>query len=86
LRGWKKDMKRKKKDTRPDSKRSLSTRECEVLMWLRCGKTSWALSVILRISERTVNFYVNNIMRKLGVINRMQAVSVAFDSELGNVE
>jgi LuxR family quorum-sensing transcriptional regulator LasR len=50
-------------------------------MRLRCGKTSWAISVILRISERTVNFHVNNIMRKLGVIIRMQAVSVAFDNE-----
>ena len=82
----KKDMKGKNKNTRPDSQRSLSTREREVLMWLRCGKTSWAISVILKISERTVNFHANNIMSKLGVINRMQAVSVAFDNELGNAE
>ena len=55
----------------------LSPREREVLGWLRMGKTSWDISVILRISERTVNYHVNNIIRKLGVVNRMQAVSMA---------
>ncbi len=55
----------------------LSPREREVLEWLRLGKTSWDISVILRISERTVNYHVQNIIHKLGVVNRMQAVSVA---------
>lgn len=80
------DMKGMKKNTRLNSLHSLSTREREVLMWLRCGKTSWAISVILKISERTVNFHVNNIMRKLGVINRMQAVSEAFNNDADNVK
>jgi DNA-binding CsgD family transcriptional regulator len=61
---------------------SLSPREREVLKWLRCGKTSWAISVILRISERTVNYHVNNIMRKLGVISRIQAVSIAANQDI----
>ncbi len=61
----------------------LSTREKEVLGWLRMGKTSWDISVILRISERTVNYHVNNIMRKLGVVNRMQAVSMAANLDAG---
>ncbi len=64
-----------------ETMKTLSPREKEVLKWLKCGKTSWAISVILQISERTVNYHVNNIMRKLGVINRMQAVSAAANYE-----
>ena len=55
----------------------LSAREMEVLDWLKQGKSSWDISVILDISERTVNFHVYNIMRKLGATNRPQAVAVA---------
>ncbi len=61
---------------------TLTPREVEVLRWLRSGKTSWDISVILRISERTVNYHVGNIMQKLDVTNRMQAVSEAANREL----
>jgi DNA-binding CsgD family transcriptional regulator len=57
--------------------KTLSPREREVLRWLKLGKTSWDISVILRISERTVNYHVANILRKLEVTNRLQAVSEA---------
>lgn len=56
---------------------TLSAREKEVLDWLKQGKSSWEMSVILGISERTANFHVFNIMRKLGATNRAQAVAVA---------
>jgi LuxR family transcriptional regulator, quorum-sensing system regulator CviR len=55
----------------------LSSREKEVLNWLKNGKSSWEMSVILNISQSTVNFHVYNIMQKLGAINRPQAVAVA---------
>ncbi len=55
----------------------LSKREKEILNWLKKGKTSWDISVILGISQNTVNFHVYNIMRKLGIVNRPQAVAVA---------
>jgi LuxR family transcriptional regulator, quorum-sensing system regulator CviR len=55
----------------------LSSREKEVLDWLKQGKSSWDISVILGISERTVNFHVYKIMQKLGATNRPQAVAVA---------
>jgi DNA-binding CsgD family transcriptional regulator len=55
----------------------LSLREKEVLDWLKQGKSSWDISVILGISKRTVNFHVYKIMQKLGVTNRPQAVAVA---------
>lgn len=76
----------KKNGTDMDTLQRLSPREREVLRWLRCGKTSWAISLILRISERTVNYHVNNIMRKLDVSNRMQAVSVASNDDIGRDE
>ncbi len=55
----------------------LSNRETEVLNWLQHGKSSWDISVILEVSERTVNFHVSNILHKLGVVNRAQAVAAA---------
>ncbi len=65
---------------------SLSPREREVLKWLRLGKTSWDISVIMGISERTVNYHVNNIMKKLDVTSRLQAVSEAVNLELPDDE
>lgn len=55
----------------------LSTREREVLNWLKQGKSSWETSVILGISERTVNFHIYKVMEKLNTINRPQTVAVA---------
>jgi LuxR family transcriptional regulator, quorum-sensing system regulator CviR len=60
-----------------DSNIRLSAREKEVLNWLKQGKSSWDMSVILGISQSTVNFHVYNIMEKLGASNRPQAVAVA---------
>lgn len=56
---------------------ALSDREREVLEWLQEGKSSWEMSVILGISERTANFHVSNITRKLGAVNRLQALAIA---------
>lgn len=56
---------------------ALSQREKEVLDWVKQGKSSWDISVILGISESTVNFHIYNIMQKLGTINRSQSVAVA---------
>lgn len=67
------------------SKGVVSSREKEVLNWLKQGKSSWEISVILGISERTVNFHVYNIMGKLGVSNRPQAVAAAARSGLINL-
>lgn len=55
----------------------LSAREREVLDWLKHGKSSWEISVILGISERTVNYHVYNVMGKLEARNRPQALAVA---------
>ena len=55
----------------------LSGREREVLSWLKHGKSSWDISAILQISECTVNYHIYNIIKKLDVQNRPQAVAVA---------
>ena len=58
---------------------ALSLRETEVLKWMRQGKSTWDISVILGVSASTVKFHVANIMQKLDVVTRAQAVAVAFE-------
>jgi len=63
---------------RPTSERALLTaREREILRWAADGKTSWEVSVILRISERTVKFHLIQASRKLNAVNRTSAVAKA---------
>ena len=52
----------------------LTRREAEVLSWAARGKTSQDIASILGVGERTVDFHVENAMRKLGVSTRIQAV------------
>ncbi|MBO1113660.1 helix-turn-helix domain-containing protein [Bordetella petrii] len=60
----------------------LSNRERDCLHWSALGKTSWEISVILGVSERTVNFHIGNACSKLGVYNRRAAVAVALSQGL----
>lgn len=55
----------------------LTRRESEVLTWIAKGKTAWEISELLRISESTVVFHVENAKRKLGVFGRSYAVAKA---------
>lgn len=50
----------------PEASVTLTAREREVLCWTAEGKTACEIGKILSISERTVNFHVNNILEKLG--------------------
>ncbi|MEY8201279.1 MAG: autoinducer binding domain-containing protein [Colwellia sp.] len=52
---------------------SLTNREAEVIRWTADGKTSYDISVILGIAERTVNFHLNNVMVKLNSHNKISA-------------
>ena len=60
----------------------MTIREVEVLKWLKEGKSSFEVSMILNISMRTVNFHCNNIMRKLDAVNRVQAVAIALKKRI----
>jgi DNA-binding NarL/FixJ family response regulator len=51
----------------------LSGREAEALTWSARGKSTTDIAVLMAISERTVNFHINNILRKLDVATRTQA-------------
>jgi len=55
----------------------LSPREKEILNWIIQGKNTWEISMILKISERTVKFHINNIMKKLDAVNQTHAVAIA---------
>jgi LuxR family quorum-sensing system transcriptional regulator SolR len=62
----------------PEISVALTAREREVLLWTGEGKTSYEIGKILNISERTVNFHVNNVLLKLAATNKVQAVVKAF--------
>ncbi len=51
----------------------MTDREIEAVTWVARGKSSADIAVILGISERTVNFHLDNLMRKMGVNSRIQA-------------
>ncbi|KDB06836.1 transcriptional regulator, LuxR family [Burkholderia sp. lig30] len=66
----------------PEAKVALTAREREVLCWTADGKTACEIGQILSISERTVNFHVNNVLEKLGATNKVQAVVKAISTGL----
>jgi LuxR family quorum-sensing system transcriptional regulator SolR len=57
----------------PEMHVAMTTREKEVLLWTAEGKTSYEIGQILSVSERTVNFHINNVVNKLGASNKTQA-------------
>ena len=57
----------------PESGVFLTCREREVLRWTAEGKTAYEVGQILAVSERTVNFHINNVVTKLGASNKIQA-------------
>lgn len=53
---------------------SLTPRQMECLRWTMIGKTSWEVSQITGMSERTVNAHLTDAARRLGVHGRNAAV------------
>lgn len=56
---------------------TLTEREVDVLRMMAHGRSNKMIGTALHISEGTVKFHVNNILRKLGVDDRTQAVTIA---------
>ncbi|MCE5311767.1 MAG: LuxR C-terminal-related transcriptional regulator [Nitrospiraceae bacterium] len=71
---------------KPQDQYHLTQREQEVLKWLCNGKTSWDISAILNITERTVNFHISNLCAKLDAVNRPQLIAVAVANGLVSIE
>lgn len=57
----------------PGIETAMTAREKEVLLWTAEGKTAYEIAQILNLSERTVNFHINNVVQKLGTSNKTQA-------------
>lgn len=51
----------------------LTRRELEILQLVLAGKTNKAIASEMFISEKTVEFHLDNIYRKVGVQTRMMA-------------
>ena len=62
--------------------RLLTDRETEIMHWVREGKSNQEIGAILNISQLTVKNHVQNILKKLKVQNRAQAVSEAISMRL----
>lgn len=71
------DMSREEKQ-----KVSLTERETELLRQLKSGKPDKVIARTLRVSPNTVRYHLKNIFRKLGVVNRTEAVNAARDFSL----
>ncbi len=61
----------------PVAKGPLSAREVEILSLASNGKTASETALSLAITERTVAFHINNIVEKLGAVNKTHAVALA---------
>ncbi|KAB8329898.1 response regulator transcription factor [Scytonema tolypothrichoides VB-61278] len=64
----------------------LSGRELEVIRLMATGKTNQEIGAVLQISEGTVKYHVNNILGKLGVSDRIQAVITALKRGIVSLE
>jgi len=60
---------------------SLTGREKELLVLLLKGKSNKEISDLLYVSTETVKTHLQNIYRKLGVKNRMEAAVLLFSRE-----
>ena len=55
----------------------VTNRQREVLTWVAAGKSAWEIGEILNISARTVEEHAQQVLQRLGAVNRTQAVAVA---------
>jgi transcriptional regulator EpsA len=57
------------------SQEPITDRQKEILQWMNQGKTNWEIAQILSMTENTVKYNIEQILAKLAVKNRAQAVS-----------
>ncbi|MBT4933018.1 MAG: helix-turn-helix transcriptional regulator [Rhodospirillaceae bacterium] len=60
-----------------DNISTLTSRQLECLTWSAAGKSSFEIGQILEISERGVNWHINNAKKALSSVSRIQAVARA---------
>lgn len=59
------------------SKAALTERECEILRLIAKGHTNKEIARILVVATGSIEWHVHNIIRKLGVASRAQALAQA---------
>jgi two-component system nitrate/nitrite response regulator NarL len=74
-----------KNDKEDGGDQNLTHREVQILRELEAGRTNREIAGQLSISEKTVKFYMSNIMQKFGVKNRVAAI-MAFQKSYGAKE
>lgn len=57
--------------------RLLSPVQSEILKWVAEGKSNLDIATIMDLNVRTVRYHVGEVLRKLGVATRQQAVAIA---------
>jgi DNA-binding NarL/FixJ family response regulator len=65
-----------------DAVKSLTPRELETLVMLAAGRSNAEIAADLFVSEATVKTHVSNVLAKLGLRSRIQAVIFAYESGL----
>ncbi len=69
-------------DETPASQFSISSKEVKILEFLKGGCTTREIADKMYISERTVRYHLENILQKLNVKNRTEAVANAISNNL----
>jgi DNA-binding NarL/FixJ family response regulator len=69
-----------------ESDDQLTKREIQMLRWMGEGYSNKAIAQQLFISENTVKYHIRNILQKLGVQNRTEAVAFAMREGLIDTE